>query len=175
MVVHLRAAAFAQHQLIPEPIQITPKNAAILQESCISCHQALVHWDYRVENLFFKVNEPDVAVIDWQLMMWMKPAWDFTYLCFTNIRTEDRHAWFDDLATLYLEELALHGVEGYSRRQLDEDVRLCLPGITVAPVIGGASFDETNDRSRALFEAVAKRVFSGIDEMECMTRLGCVA
>ena len=26
-----------------EPIQITPKNAAILQETCIGCHEALVH------------------------------------------------------------------------------------------------------------------------------------
>ncbi len=26
-----------------EPIQITPKNAAILQESCINCHNDLVH------------------------------------------------------------------------------------------------------------------------------------
>lgn len=26
-----------------EPIQITPKNAAILQETCINCHDALVH------------------------------------------------------------------------------------------------------------------------------------
>lgn len=154
--------------------RISRANDAILHAQAQGTY-ALAHWDYRVENLFFKANEPDVAVIDWQLMMWMKPAWDFTYLCFTNIRTEDRHAWFDDLASLYLEELALHGVEGYSRRQLDEDIRLCLPGITVAPVIGGASFDESNDRSRALFGVVAERIFSGIDEMECMTRLGCVA
>ena len=26
-----------------EPIRITPKNAAILQESCISCHEPMVH------------------------------------------------------------------------------------------------------------------------------------
>ena len=136
---------------------------------------ALTHWDYRVENLFFKTDEPDVAVIDWQLMMWMKPAWDFTYLCFTNITLENRHAWLEDLSELYLEELARNGVEGYGKDELRADIRLCLPGISVVPVIGGSSFDETNARSKALFGAVANRIFSGIEEMECMSRLDCVA
>jgi len=29
-------------QNFPEPIQITPKNAAILQENCLACHRGLV-------------------------------------------------------------------------------------------------------------------------------------
>jgi thiamine kinase-like enzyme len=135
---------------------------------------ALAHWDYRVENLFFKEDDPDVAVIDWQLMMWMKPAWDFAYLCFTNLNLEDRRAWLDDLATLYLEELAGLGVRDYTKDDLMADICLCLVGISAVPVIGGSSVDSTNLRSMELLATVSERVFAGIEDMKRLERVSCL-
>ena len=127
---------------------------------------ALTHWDFRVENMFFKQDQPDVVVIDWQLLMWMKPAWDFTYLCFTNLPVENRRAWFADLAGLYLEELARYGVTDYSMDELMDDVRLCLLGISVVPVVGGANIDRSNSRSMDLVGSVAERAFAGIEDLD---------
>jgi hypothetical protein len=153
---------------------IGTSNDAILYEQTQGT-LALVHWDYRVENLFFKKGEPDVAVIDWQLMMWMKPAWDFAYLCFTNLTLENRRAWFDDLAALYLEEIARLGVSDYSLDELMADIRLCLLGISAVPVVGGASVDKTNARSMELLGTISERTFAGIEDMECLERISCLA
>jgi hypothetical protein len=153
--------------------QIGRSNNALLHEQTQGTF-ALAHWDYRVENMFFKKDDPDVAVIDWQLMMWMKPAWDFAYLCFTNLKLEDRRAWLDDLATLYLEELASLGVGDYTKDDLMADIRLCLPGISAVPVIGGSSVDSTNPRSMELLATVSERVFAGIEDMECLKRVSCL-
>jgi hypothetical protein len=125
--------------------------------------------------MFFKQDQPDVVVIDWQLLMWMKPAWDFTYLCFTNLPVENRRAWFADLAGLYLEELARYGVTDYSMDELMDDVRLCLLGISVVPVVGGANIDRSNSRSMDLVGSVAERAFAGIEDLDCMSVLDEIA
>jgi hypothetical protein len=90
------------------------------------------------------------------------------------LNLEDRRAWLDDLATLYLEELAGLGVRDYTKDDLMADICLCLVGISAVPVIGGSSVDSTNLRSMELLATVSERVFAGIEDMKCLERVSCL-
>jgi aminoglycoside phosphotransferase (APT) family kinase protein len=138
-----------------------------LKEDLCTGHQALAHWDYRVENLFYGPDD-EFAVIDWQLMMMTNPANDFAYLLSTNIDTELRRAVEADLMERYLEGLARHGVQGYSRADLERDYRQALLGISCIPVIGGSGYDLDNARSHDLFAAIGSRLFQAIDDWDAL-------
>ena len=135
---------------------------------------ALAHWDYRVENMFFKTGSDDFAVIDWQLCMWMPPGWDFAYLVGTNLRVEDRRAWMDDLMELYLDGLRRHGISHYGRDDLLGDVRTCLLATTCVAIIGGANADPEKERSVELFRTLGQRNFSAIEDLDCLDVLNTI-
>ena len=145
-------------------------NYRSMMEILSSGHQALAHWDYRVENLFFGPND-EFAVIDWQLMMMTNPATDFAYLLSTNINTTLRRDSEDELMDLYLEGLREHGVKGYSRSDLEIDFRKALLGISAIPVVGGGSFDITNARSQTLFNAIGSRMFQTIEDWDALAMI----
>ena len=130
----------------------------------------LTHWDYRVENMFYG-PDGEFALIDWQLMQWMRPGYDFAYLIGTNIDVELRRSAEQDLIEVYLEELRRHGVEDYDRAALLRDMRLGLLNLTCIPIIGGASCDMDNPRSVALFGAIMARGFQMIEDWDAMAEL----
>jgi aminoglycoside phosphotransferase (APT) family kinase protein len=141
-----------------------------LKDLLCSGHQALAHWDYRVENLFYGPDE-EFAVIDWQLMMMTNPANDLAYLLSTNIGTELRREVEQDIMTQYAESLARHGVQNYSRADLEHDYRTALLGISGIPVIGGAGYDVENARSHELFAAIGARLFQTIEDWDALDLL----
>lgn len=134
-------------------------------------NRVLTHYDYRVENMFFSPDGGEVAVVDWQLVMWMRPGWDFAYLLCTNVTVENRRAWFEALADRYFEGLRRAGVSDYSRREFEHDVRVGLCGLTTIALIGGANADSSNSRSMGLFAAISARAFSAIDDLQAVSDL----
>lgn len=132
--------------------------------------QALAHGDYRVENLFYGPTD-EFAVIDWQLMMTTRPGFDLAYLLSTNIDTALRRQAEGELMDRYLDALARHGVQDYSRGELESDYRLALLDISRIPVIGGASCDMSNERSVALFSAIGSRLFQAIEDWDALSML----
>jgi hypothetical protein len=148
---------------------IAPKYRALMDDLC-GGNQALSHWDYRVENLFFG-QDGEFAVIDWQLMMMTNPATDLAYLLSSNVDAELRRKAEGGLMDGFLEGLARHGVSNYTREELERDYRKALLGVSCIPVIGGSGFDVENERSHALFSAVASRMFQAIEDWDAVDLL----
>lgn len=162
------------HKALPESAEMTARSIgsrypALMEELCRG-NQALAHWDYRVENLFFG-PDGEFAVIDWQLMMFTNPATDLAYLLSSNIEVELRRSSEDELKTRYLEGLARHGVRDYGRNDLERDMRKALMGVSCIPIIGGANFDLENVKSHALFEAVGGRMSQAIEDWDALKLL----
>jgi hypothetical protein len=143
---------------------------ATLMEELAQGNQALAHGDYRVENLFYG-PEDEFAVIDWQLMLNTRASYDLAYLLSTNIDSGLRRGAEGELMDRYFDGLTSHGVQDYSRAQLESDYRLALLDISRIPVIGGASCDMSNPRNVALFAAIGSRLFQAIEDWEALDLL----
>jgi aminoglycoside phosphotransferase (APT) family kinase protein len=147
-------------------------NLAAIHDYLCQGPQVLTHWDYRVENMFFNRTDPeDFVLLDWQLMIWMRPGWDFIYLVGTCMEKALRQQYFDALIDRYLEQLAANGVAGYGRADFEQDLRMAAMACTIVPVVGGAGYDVTNERSTALFAKVSERIFSAIDDLDALSLL----
>jgi hypothetical protein len=134
-------------------------------------HRVLTHYDYRVENMFFSPNGRELAVVDWQLVMWMRPGWDFAYLLCTSVTVENRRTWFAELADRYFAGLHHAGIPPYSKAEFDHDLRAALCGLTAISVIGGANADTDNARSIELFAEIAGRAFTAVNDLDALAAL----
>ena len=139
---------------------------AVMEDQCMG-PQALAHWDYRVENLFYGPND-QFAVIDWQLMMVTNPATDLAYLISSNIDTELRRTLERDLMVSYLENLRRAGVADYDLNDLERDYRRALLAVSGIPIIGGSGFDMENQRSKTLFTTLGARMFQAIEDWDAL-------
>ena len=134
--------------------------------------RVLTHFDYRLENMFFRSEpEPDVAVLDWQFVLQARPAWDLAYFIGTNLTHEERQRHLPALLDRYVEGIRSHGVKEYDRATCERDFRLGMAGITCTAVIGGSAYDTTNERSKALFHAIATRSFAAVEELDSLSEL----
>lgn len=59
----------------------------------------------------------------------------------------------------------------YGGSRFDTDFRLATMAMTMIPVIGGASFDINNERSKALFGAILRRSLTSVLENDCLALL----
>jgi hypothetical protein len=132
----------------------------------------LTHFDSRLENFVFAdANATELALIDWQLMARLRPGWDIAYFLGTSVSETQRGRWQTDLKARYLDGLRAGGVRDYDASALDHDFRLSAMAMTVIPVIGGASFDVSNERSLALFGAIMRRSLTSVLENDCLALL----
>ena len=150
--------------------QVISRHFAALMEELAQGHQALAHGDYRVENLFYG-PEDEFAVIDWQLMLTTRVGFDLAYLLSTNVDSVLRRGAEGELMDRYFDGLASHGIQDYSRAQLESDYRLALLDISRIPVIGGASCDMSNPRNVALFSAIGSRLFQAVEDWDALDLL----
>jgi hypothetical protein len=79
---------------------------------------------------------------------------------------EVRRASWDDLLDAYLDELVRGGVSGYSRGQLDQDVRECLVLTMAMTILGGATAPTPDARSKAVIDALVERVSLAVDDLD---------
>lgn len=133
----------------------------------------MTHGDYRLDNLFF-ADDGSVAVIDWQLSMRAPGQADFVYFCANNLTTEMRRAHEDDLLERYVSGLHAGGVP--SDAVTMETVRQgYLEGLVFYAVSFGASLltiDPANERGTALFEALVRRTFAAVEDLDAGLALG---
>ena len=107
---------------------------------------AVVHGDYRLDNLMFPPAGRGVFALDWQTVGLAPPGRDLAYFLGTALRSEERRTCESDLVAIYFDELRRRGVQEYSRNDCFDDYRLGQlqgPFITVLGCIYGATAERS--------------------------------
>jgi hypothetical protein len=127
---------------------------------------ALVHGDYRLDNLMFGDAPEDVVALDWQTLGVGSPTRDLAYFIGTGLATDLRRETERELVGAYHDELLRRGIKGYDFEQCFHEYRL---GHLQAPLLTmiGAIF-ATRERSEAadiMFLAMATRSCAAIRDL----------
>jgi len=129
----------------------------------------LVHGDYRLDNLMFAADgvEP-MTVIDWQICLRGKPAYDLGYFMSQSLDPVMRAAHERELLDLYLTVLGASGVTDYDADRLWDDYRLGILYCFAYPA-SGAAVELVNDRAVALFRSLLERSSKAILELDALS------
>ncbi len=133
----------------------------------------LTHGDFRLDNMFFR-GDGSVVVIDWQMCMRAPGQADLVYFCANNLSVEMRRAHEDDLIERYITGLHAAGVPA-DAVTLDGVRRGYLEGLLFYASSFGASLlaiDPSNERGSALFDALVRRTFTAVDDLDVGTAMG---
>ncbi len=106
---------------------------------------ALLHGDYRLDNMLFYPDASRVTVVDWQTLGVGLPARDLAYFTATSIKPELRSAIEKDLVDEYYQALSGYGVTDYDRESCWRDYRLGMPQALLISALGFA-FATATDR-----------------------------
>jgi hypothetical protein len=127
---------------------------------------AIIHGDYRLDNLMFPEGGNDVTALDWQTVTIAPPARDLAYFLGTSLVRELRRAHEEALVALYHGELLARGVAGYDAATCWDDYRL---GHLQGPMITvlGCTYATAvaTERSDAMFVAMATRSCAAIRDL----------
>lgn len=148
------------------------RNMDWINEAISKPPQILTHYDARLENFAFRDRGAgELVVIDWQLVARLRPGWDVAYFLASSLTEVDRRRWQGALFERYLEGLRAGGVRDYGAAAFETDFRLGAMAITIISVIGGASFDMSNERSKTLFGTGLRRAMNSVVENDCLALL----
>jgi hypothetical protein len=132
---------------------------------------ALVHGDYRLDNLMFPPTGRGVRALDWQTLGVAPPGRDLAYFLGTALRAENRRRHERDLVALYFDELTRRGVRDYSEIDCFDDYRLGQlqgPFITILGCIYGATAERSKDADE-MFLSMARHSCAAIRELESLS------
>lgn len=125
---------------------------------------ALMHGDYRLDNLLYDPDRTMVTVVDWQTMGVGLPARDLAYFTATSLLPPARAALEEQLVDAYYRALLGHGVTGYDRDTCWRDYRL---GMLQGPLITtfGCAFASATERGADMFVVMLQRSCQAIREL----------
>jgi hypothetical protein len=134
---------------------------------------ALVHGDYRLDNLMFApgagADDVEVWAVDWQTLSLALPARDLAYFLGTGLSVEDRRARERDLVAAYHSALLGQGVTGY-------DLEACWDDYCFAMVQGplvavfGCAYGTRTERGDEMFAAMVRRSCAAIRDHDTIGR-----
>ena len=127
---------------------------------------AIVHGDYRLDNLMFPHDGNDVTALDWQTVTLAPPARDLAYFLGTSLPTGARRAHQEELVAHYHQQLLARSVSGYDADTCWDDYRLGQlqgPLITVLGCIYVTA--DPTERSDGMFMAMATRSCAAIRDL----------
>ncbi|MBM7458118.1 phosphotransferase [Rhodococcus coprophilus] len=130
---------------------------------------ALVHGDYRLDNLLFP-SDPDTGVtaVDWQTLTVGLPARDLAYFVGTSLAPTVRREHECDLVATYHRALLGHGVEKYSLTDCWDDYRFSmLQGPLVA--VFGCAYGTRTERGDRMFATMVARACAAIRDLDSLT------
>lgn len=132
---------------------------------------AVLHGDYRLDNMLFDPDRTRVTVVDWQTLGSGLPARDLSYFTATSLAPADRAAAEQDLVDEYHDALLAHGVTGYDRETCWRDYRI---GMLQAPLITvlGCAFASSTDRGDDMMVVMAQRGCQAIRELGTLDLIG---
>jgi Ecdysteroid kinase-like family len=128
---------------------------------------ALVHGDYRLDNLMFPEHGDGVVAVDWQTLTIAPPGRDLGYFLATSLHVDDRREHQDALVAAYVDEVQRLGIADFTVAQCDHEYRL---GVLQAPMITmiGAAY-ATAERSASadtMFLAMATRAAAALRDLD---------
>ena len=125
---------------------------------------ALLHMDYRLDNLLFDLDGKGVNAVDWQGMSIGLPMRDPAFFLSTGLLPADRSAHERAIIEAYHEKLLTYGVADYSADQCWDDYRwgmLQNPFITVF----GCVYGTRTERGDRMFLAMIERGCAAIRDL----------
>jgi aminoglycoside phosphotransferase (APT) family kinase protein len=117
--------------------------------------RAIVHGDYRLDNMLFGGRYP-VAVVDWQTFSIGAPTSDLSYFIGAGLTPELRRLHERELVRRYHEELVGAGIESYPFDDCWRDYRRYAYSGLVMAVVASMIVGRT-ERGDAMFMAMASR------------------
>lgn len=125
---------------------------------------ALVHGDYRLDNLLFSPDRTKVWAVDWQTLGVGLPTRDLAYFTGTSLPGDIRGEVERGLVAEYHAALAEQGVTGYDLETCWRDYRYGMPQALLIPTLGCA-FATGTDRGIDMFAAMLERGCRAIREL----------
>ncbi|WP_067650031.1 phosphotransferase family protein [Nocardia harenae] len=125
---------------------------------------AVLHGDFRVDNLLFHPGGTRVTVVDWQTVSVGLPARDLAYFLGTSLLPPVRAARERELVAHYHRELTGYGVTGYTAETCWQDYRVGMLQIPVLTALGFA-FAAATDRGDDMIATMLDRGCRAIREL----------
>ena len=132
---------------------------------------ALLHGDYRLDNMLFYPDATSVTVVDWQTLGVGLPARDLAYFTATSLKPELRSAIENDLVDDYHRALSGYGVTGYDRETCWCDYRLGVPQALLISALGFA-FATATDRGDDMVLTMLSRGCQAIRDLRTLELIG---
>ncbi|MDR3660438.1 MAG: aminoglycoside phosphotransferase family protein [Mycobacterium sp.] len=128
---------------------------------------ALLHGDYRLDNMLFAPDRTKVTIVDWQTIGNGLPARDLAYFAATSLPPDVRAASERQLVDTYYDELLRYGITDYDRNTCWRDYRL---GMLQAPllIVLGTAFATSTERGDDMMLVMTARSGQAIRELGSM-------
>ncbi|MGV0718260.1 aminoglycoside phosphotransferase family protein [Mycolicibacterium sp. XJ662] len=128
---------------------------------------AVMHGDYRLDNMLFDPGRERISVVDWQTVGIGLPARDLAYFTATSLLPETRSAIEKDLVRRYHEALLPHGIKDYDLDTCWRDYGL---GMVQAPVLTalGYAFASSTERGDEMILTMLSRGCQAIRELDTL-------
>jgi aminoglycoside phosphotransferase (APT) family kinase protein len=126
---------------------------------------ALLHGDYRLDNMLFDSAAATVTIVDWQTLAIGLPARDLSYFLGTSLQPEQRAHEEHRLVAYYHLKLLTHGVRDYPDHECWRDYRLGMLQIPLLTTLGFA-FSAGTDRGDEMVATMLHRGCRAIRELD---------
>ncbi|WP_415043177.1 phosphotransferase family protein [Gordonia sp. (in: high G+C Gram-positive bacteria)] len=128
---------------------------------------ALLHGDYRLDNMLFTPGDSSITVVDWQTLTVGLPARDLAYFVGTSLLPDVRRKHERDLVDRYHAALLTHGVGDYTAQDCWRDYRLGMLQIPLITTLGYAfsAVTERGDEMAATMLARGARALGDHDSL----------
>ena len=128
---------------------------------------ALMHGDYRLDNMLFDPDRTRITVVDWQTVGIGSPGRDLAYFTGTSLEPSVRSEIERDLVERYHRSLLEFDVDGYDIDTCWSDYRL---GVVQVPLLValGTAFASTTERGDDMMMAMLSRGCRAIRELETL-------
>jgi aminoglycoside phosphotransferase (APT) family kinase protein len=125
---------------------------------------ALLHGDYRIDNMLFDPAGTPITIVDWQTLTVGLPGRDLAYFLGTSLQTELRKAHERRLVLQYHNALTAHGVHDYPGSECWRDYRLGMLQVPLIATLGFATVTST-DRGNDMMATMMHRGCRAIREL----------
>lgn len=132
---------------------------------------ALLHGDYRLDNMLFDPERTRISVVDWQTLGVGLPTRDLAYFTATSLNSQLRQSIECDLVDDYHRTLLGYGITDYDSETCWRDYRLGVPQALLISALGFA-FAATTERGDDMVLTMLSRGCQAIRDLGTLDLIG---